>query len=100
MLRYNENIKKTDYLNLLISIVILKCIVLYISNDISAIIKTIVELLIIILEVILNFPVLAIYLRIYNSAKKLEFIETILYILKILHNILWEFLNRIFLSMT
>ena len=100
MLRYNENIKKTDYLNLLISIVILKCIVLYISNDISAIIKTIVELLIIILEVLLNFPVLAIYLRIYNSAKKLEFIETILYILKILHNILWEFLNRIFLSMT
>ena len=100
MLRYNENIKKTDYLNLLISIVILKCIVLYISNDISAIIKTIVELLIIILEVILNFPFLAIYLRIYNSAKKLEFIETILYILKILHNILWEFLNRIFLSMT
>ena len=93
-------IKIISYFILTIIISVLKRIALYIPDEISALIKKIIELLIIILEVILNYPVLAIYLRIYNSAKKLEFIETILYILKILHNILWEFWNRMVLSMT
>ena len=92
--------KLYKYIILIMSVLVLKRIALYIPDDISALIKTIIELLIIILEVILNYPILAIYLRIYNSAKKLEFIETILYILKILHNILWEFWNRMVLSMT
>ena len=83
-----ENMKLYKYIILIMSVLVLKHIEQYISNNVVTNIKTIIELLIITSEVILKYPLIAIHLRIYNSKKKSKCIETILYILKVLNNII------------
>ena len=80
--------KLYKYIILIMSVLVLKHIEQYISNNVVTNIKTIIELLIITSEVILKYPLIAIHLRIYNSKKKSKCIETILYILKVLNNII------------
>lgn len=83
--------KLYKYIILIMSVLVLKHIEQYVPDNVSTIVKTIIELLIIGFEVILKYPIISIHLRIYNSKKKSKCIETILYILKVLNNIIWEF---------
>ena len=49
------------------SVLVLKHIEQYVPDNVSTIVKTIIELLIIGFEVILKYPIISIHLRIYNS---------------------------------
>ena len=80
--------KQSICLELIIRICFLKFIISYISSDVLTTFKTMLEFLIISLKVILNCPILKIYLKIYNSEKKQKLIEKTLYILELIYNII------------